>query len=52
MLKKILIVLLILAPSALYLYLVNRDHAPSSATESSNTPAETVQSPQYQTPEH
>ncbi|WP_216936587.1 MULTISPECIES: hypothetical protein [unclassified Acinetobacter] len=49
MLKKILLVLLILAPSALYLYIVNREdktEAPAEKTVPPSKPAE------YQTPDH
>jgi hypothetical protein len=49
MLKKILLVLVILAPSALYLYIVNRKdktEAPAEQTAPDSKPAE------YQTPDH
>ncbi|WP_347453775.1 hypothetical protein [Acinetobacter thermotolerans] len=51
MLKKILIVLLILAPSALYLYIVSRDgnKTPEPAV---TAPADQKQTEQYQTPDH
>jgi len=52
MLKKILLVLLILAPSALYLYIVNRDDNKTAQTEAVTTPAENPQPKQYQTPDH
>jgi hypothetical protein len=49
MLKKILLVLVILAPSALYLYIVNREdktEAPAEQTVPASQPAES------QTPDH
>ncbi|WDE15218.1 hypothetical protein KMZ14_10740 [Acinetobacter schindleri] len=49
MLKKILLVLVILAPSALYLYIVNREdktEAPAEQTVPASQPAE------FQTPDH
>ena len=52
MLKKILLVLLILAPSALYLYIVNRDDNHTAETETVSTPAENPQPEQYQAPDH
>ncbi|MFZ7790749.1 hypothetical protein [Acinetobacter lwoffii] len=52
MLKKFLLVLLILAPSALYLYIVNRDDNKTTQTEAVTTPAENPQPKQYQTPDH
>ncbi|MCT8088907.1 MULTISPECIES: hypothetical protein [unclassified Acinetobacter] len=53
MLKKFFLVLIILLPSALYLYIVSRDEAP--AKDSSITPAEAPaqeQPEKYQTPDH
>ncbi|WP_171254922.1 hypothetical protein [Acinetobacter sp. SFD] len=50
MLKKILLVLLILAPSALYLYIVNRDD--NNTAETVTTPDKNSQPEQYQTPDH
>lgn len=50
--KKILLVLLILAPSALYLYIVNRDDNHTAETETVSTPTENSQPEQYQTPDH
>ncbi|MFV5501656.1 MULTISPECIES: hypothetical protein [unclassified Acinetobacter] len=52
MLKKILLVLLILAPSALYLYIVNRDDNNTAETETVTTPDKNSQPEQYQTPDH
>ncbi|MCU4519559.1 hypothetical protein KTI62_05080 [Acinetobacter schindleri] len=49
MLKKILLVLVILAPSALYLYIVNREdktEAPAEQMVPASNP------PEYQTPDH
>ncbi|MGQ8974224.1 hypothetical protein [Acinetobacter schindleri] len=49
MLKKILLVLVILAPSALYLYIVNREDktkAPAEQVVPASQPAE------FQTPDH
>lgn len=51
MLKKILLVLLILAPSALYLYLVSGDSSDTPKTEQVATPEENTQN-SYQTPDH
>ncbi|MBF4521945.1 MULTISPECIES: hypothetical protein [Acinetobacter] len=52
MLKKILLVLVILAPSALYIYIVNRD-SDKAETPTQTVPAtETAAEKQYQTPEH
>ncbi|MEQ1410258.1 hypothetical protein [Acinetobacter indicus] len=49
MLKKIFLVLIILLPSALYLYIVSRDSkAPAPAEQAAPQP----QAPEYQTPDH
>lgn len=53
MLKKAFIVLIILLPSALYLYIVSKDKAPGK--DSSITPAAApvqAQPQKYQTPDH
>jgi len=50
MLKKLLIVLLILAPSALYLYIVNRDTNKAAPTEAVTAPADQVENDP--TPDH
>ena len=49
MLKKLLVVLAILFPSALYLYIVNKDQNTTSKTE--QTQPNTTSQPQYQTPD-
>ena len=54
MLKKAFIVFMILLPSALYLYIVNRDPSPtknSSSAISKEAPAQ-AQPQKYQTPDH
>ena len=54
MLKKVFIVLMILLPSAVYIYLANKDaeHAQeSSAAAPKQVPAQ-EQSQKYQTPDH
>ncbi|WP_174660045.1 hypothetical protein [Acinetobacter sp. 10FS3-1] len=52
MLKKILLVLIILAPSALYLYMVSGDD--TATTQSEPTPSSTkpAEQPRYSTPDH
>ncbi|WP_171265971.1 hypothetical protein [Acinetobacter sp. LoGeW2-3] len=52
MLKKLLIVLLILTPSALYLYIVNRSDNKAAETETVTTPVEKTQTEQSRTPDH
>ena len=52
MLKKILLVLVILAPSALYLYIISRDDNKTAETEAVTTPIEKPQTEQYQTPDY
>ncbi|MFV5490701.1 hypothetical protein [Acinetobacter sp. ASP199] len=52
MFKKLLIVLLILAPSMLYIYIVNRDDNKAAETKTVTTPAEKIPTEQYQTPDH
>ncbi|WP_436917097.1 hypothetical protein [Acinetobacter schindleri] len=49
MLKKILLVLMILAPSALYLYIVNREDKTEVSAEQT-VPAS--QPAEFQTPDH
>jgi len=51
MLKKILLVLLILAPSAIYIYVINRDDK-TAESQTEPTPAEKTSNEQYQTPDH
>ncbi|ENX09475.1 MULTISPECIES: hypothetical protein [Acinetobacter] len=51
MLKKILLVLLILAPSALYIYVISRDDK-TAENQAETTPAEKTPTEQYQTPDH
>ncbi|MFH7348202.1 hypothetical protein L1A45_06135 [Acinetobacter variabilis] len=51
MLKKILLVLLILAPSALYIYVINRDDK-TAESQTKTASAEKTPTEQYQTPEH
>ncbi|QTD58801.1 hypothetical protein [Acinetobacter towneri] len=52
MLKKIVLVLVILAPSALYLYIVNREPAqPKPSTQPAATQTTTTEK-QYQTPDN
>lgn len=52
MLKKIVLVLVILAPSALYLYIVNREPTqPKPSTQPAATQTTTTEK-QYQTPDH
>ena len=50
MLKKILLVLLILSPSAIYLYIASKDDSKASST-TQTPPSETVHNP-HQTPDH
>jgi hypothetical protein len=52
MFKKILLLLLILAPSVLYLYIVNRDAPQPAATEAVQTPAENAPTRQTQSPDY
>ncbi|WP_407307661.1 hypothetical protein [Acinetobacter sp.] len=53
MLKKVFIVFMILLPSAVYLYLVNKDVEPAKES-SSPAPQQALaqQSQKYQTPDH
>ncbi|MEK5755486.1 hypothetical protein [Acinetobacter variabilis] len=51
MLKKILLVLLILAPSALYIYVISRDDK-TAEKRAETTPTEKTLTEQYQTPDH
>jgi len=51
MLKKILLVLLILAPSAIYIYVISRDDK-TAKTSTETTSAEKTSHEQYQTPDH
>ena len=50
MLKKILLVLLILSPSAIYLYIASKDD-PKASTNTQTAPAEPEHNP-HQTPDH
>ncbi|WP_165495629.1 hypothetical protein [Acinetobacter sp. ANC 4173] len=50
MLKKILLVLLILSPSAVYLYIANKQQEPAPST-SNVAKSDKAHNP-YQTPEH
>ncbi|MEQ1419044.1 hypothetical protein [Acinetobacter indicus] len=52
MLKKIFLVLIILLPSALYLYIVSRDSKAPQAPASAEQAAPQPQAPEYQTPDH
>lgn len=50
MLKKLLLVLAILFPSALYIYIVSRDNTPTPTTE--QTQPKAASESQFQTPDH
>ena len=50
MLKKLLLFLAILFPSALYIYIVSRDNTPAPATEQAQPKASSES--QFQTPDH
>lgn len=52
MLKKIFLVLIILLPSALYLYIVSRDSKAPQAPAPAEQAAPQPQAPEYQTPDH